>query len=53
MRYKYGYYTNRSARSVSPEKNKTFSDHVDNLIQISRAHSEVRHGENLLEEPFS
>ena len=48
---RYQSYSYRVGRSVSPEKlqrswdateEKTFSDHVDNIIHHSRANSEVR-----------
>ena len=48
---RYHTYSYRVARSVSPEKlqrswdtteERTFSDHVDNIIHRSRANSEVR-----------
>ena len=48
---RYHTYSYRVARSASPEKlprswdateERTFSDHVDSIIQRSRANSEVR-----------
>ena len=51
MRRRYHSYSYRVARSASPEKlqrswdtteERTFSDHVDNIIHHSRANSEVR-----------